>query len=188
MVGWEPGGRESEMSTLCSEREGFSSSYSRLTVEVPLSEEGQQLTLECFEERGAGVSESVTGRARAGRRDGELEEKLTRKGHHTLIRARQSPLEHAQPLPHRESLLALLQPNLPLLRPSVLIHIGMSLELQIVALVVGRRRGQLDQHDRFGRVGDAEIEVAFEGEGVDPAVAVQGEGEMLANDEVDAVS
>lgn len=46
MVGCAPGGSEMEMRTLCREREVFSSSYSRLTVEVPESEEGQQLTVD----------------------------------------------------------------------------------------------------------------------------------------------
>lgn len=46
MEGSEPGGRGMEMRRLCSEREEFSSSYSRLTVQTPLSVEGQQLTAE----------------------------------------------------------------------------------------------------------------------------------------------
>lgn len=45
MEGSEPGGRGMEMRRLCRESEGFSSSYSRLTVQTPLSVEGQQLTV-----------------------------------------------------------------------------------------------------------------------------------------------
>lgn len=44
MVGSAPGGSAIEMRTLCNEMDVFSSSYSRLTVQVPLSDEGQQLT------------------------------------------------------------------------------------------------------------------------------------------------
>lgn len=113
---------------------------------------------------------------------------LTRDGNHTFVRARQPPLKNTQTLSHREPLLALFQPNLSLRGPSVLVDVGVSLELQVVALGIARWRGEVDHESGVGGVGDAKVEISLEREGRDAAVAVEGEGEVLADDEVDTAS
>lgn len=179
MLGSAPGGSGIEMTTLCSDRAGFSSSYSRLTVSEPESADGQQLTAH----RAKMVRQYRTGSGEVHRTGGH-----TRQGHDALVCPGHPPLEHAEALPDREALLALLEADLAPLRPRRLVDVGVRLELQVVGFRVRARGGARQPQDnrRVVRSVDAQVEVALEREGRDAAVAIERERERFPHDEVDA--